>query len=385
MTTPSFDSCEVAIAGGGPVGAALALALHAEGVDTLLIEARPASATPAMVRPLALSHGSRLILERLGAWDALSDATPIERIHISQQGRFGRTVLDAAEASLPALGYVSDYSSVVAALDAAVEASGVRTIRGARVTAIAHDAASARVEYATSAGVADCIAALVAVADGSAVAADIGVRTTDYGQAAVTAIVGIERPHRNVAYERFTPAGPLALLPFGDAYALVWTVAAADAHALQHAPEDAFLMRLQDSFGERVGRFTRAASRAAQHLTLRVADEVACGRAVLIGNAAQALHPVAGQGFNLGLRDAWELALEVTRRGAGDRALPQAYASRRRIDRTGGIAFTDALVKIFSNDFFPLALARGAGLAIVDNVPAAKDFVARRMIFGSRG
>ena len=337
------------------------------------------------MRPLALSHGSRLILERLGAWDALSDATPIERIHISQRGRFGRTVLDAAEASLPALGYVSDYSSVVAALDAAVDASGVRTIRGARVTAIAHDAASARVEYATSAGVADCIAALVAVADGSAIAADIGVRTTDYGQAAVTAIVGVERPHRNVAYERFTPAGPLALLPFGDAYALVWTVAADEAHALQHTPEDVFLTRLRDCFGERVGRFTRADSRAAQHLALRVAEDVACGRAVLIGNAAQALHPVAGQGFNLGLRDAWELALEVTRRGAGDTGLPQAYASRRRIDRKGGIAFTDALVRIFSNDFLPLALARGVGLAIVDNLPPAKDFLARRMIFGSRG
>ena len=385
MSPASLDTCEVAIAGGGPVGAALALALHAEGVDTLLLEARPAAAPTTMVRPLALSHGSRLILERLGAWDALSGATPIERIHISQRGRFGRTVLDAAEASLPALGYVSDYARVVAALDAAVDASGVRTIRGARVTAIAHDASSARVEYATSAGVADCIAALVAVADGSAVAADIGVRTTDYGQAAVTAVVGVERPHRNVAYERFTPAGPLALLPFGDAYALVWTVAAGEAQALQHAPEEVFLMRLRDCFGERVGGFTRADSRAAQHLTLRVAEEVACGRAVLIGNAAQALHPVAGQGFNLGLRDAWELALEVTRRGARDTGLPQAYASRRRIDRRGGIAFTDALVRIFSNDFLPLALARGVGLAIVDSLPPAKNFLARRMIFGSRG
>jgi 2-octaprenyl-6-methoxyphenol hydroxylase len=388
MDSASRDTCEVAVVGGGPVGAALALSLHAAGVDTLLIEAREAAApvTPVtLVRPLALSYGSRLILERIGVWDRLSAATPIERIHISQRGRFGRTVLDAKEASLPALGYVADYASVVAALDSAVDRSGLKVVRGARVSAIAHDPVSARVEYMSATGVADCIASLVAVADGSALAADVGVRTTDYGQAAVTAIVETDAPHRNIAYERFTPEGPLALLPFGAAYAVVWTVAHEAADALVAAPAEAFLARLQERFGVRAGNLIRVTSRAAQHLKLRVAQSVTCGRAVLIGNAAQALHPVAGQGFNLGLRDAWELAVEVTRRGAADEGLPHAFASRRRIDRTGGIAFTDALVRIFSNDFGPLALARGAALALLDNLPLAKEFVARRMIFGSRG
>jgi 2-octaprenyl-6-methoxyphenol hydroxylase len=311
--------------------------------------------------------------------------TPIERIHISQRGRFGRTVLDAREAFLPALGYVSDYASIVAALDAAVDGAGIEVIRGARVTAIAHDAQSARIEYMAAGGVRDCIASLVAVADGSATAVDVGVRTIDYHQAGITAVVAIDRPHRNTAYERFTPEGPLALLPLGDAYALVWTVSHESAAVLVSAPTHEFLSQLQEKFGERVGRFTRVESRAAQHLTLRIAERLTCGRAVLIGNAAQALHPVAGQGFNLGLRDAWELAAEVRRRGASDVALPDAYAARRRIDRGGGIAFTDALVKIFSNDIAPLAHARGFGLAIVDNLPLVKTFVARRMIFGSRG
>jgi 2-octaprenyl-6-methoxyphenol hydroxylase len=253
------------------------------------------------------------------------------------------------------------------------------------VASIAHDASSAHVVYDLGSGSADCIASLVAVADGSAGAADVEVRTTDYGQAAVTAMVTIDGPHRNIAYERFTPEGPLALLPSGDAYAVVWTVPHATAADLVSAPHPEFIARLQERFGERAGRFLTASARAAQHLTLRVAERVACGRAVLIGNAAQALHPVAGQGFNLGLRDAWELAMETARRGASSPDLPAAYAARRRVDRTGGIAFTDALVRIFSNDVAMLAHARGAGLALLDNVPPLKDFVARRMIFGSRG
>jgi 2-octaprenyl-6-methoxyphenol hydroxylase len=380
--------CDVAIAGGGPVGAALALALHAAGVDVVLLEARepsPASA-PTPLRPLALSHGSRLIFERLGVWQALAahGVTPIERIHVSQRGRFGRAVLSAAEAKVSALGYVTNYSSLVAALDAAVSDSGVRVVRGARVTSIAHGETSARVEFESRAGLGDGVASLVAVADGSAATSDVEVRTTDYGQSAITAIVTTDAPHRNLAYERFTPDGPLALLPFGSAYALVWTVRADLAGDIASLAPQAFIARVQERFGERV-RFTGVDSRAVQHLTLRVAERVDWGRAVLIGNAAQALHPVAGQGFNLGLRDAWELAREIERRGAADARLPHAYAARRRIDRRGGIAFTDALIRIFSNDFGPLAHARGAGLALLDALPPAKDFVARRMIFGSRG
>lgn len=376
---------DVVVVGGGPVGAALALELHASGFSAALLEARVGAGPSAALRPLALSYGSRLIFERIGIWDALGAATPIERIHVSQRGRFGRALLTATQARLPALGYVTDYANVVATLDAAVDRAGLTVIRGARVTTLAHDSSSARVEFASAAGVEECVASLVVIADGSALAADVHVRTTDYHQSALTALVQTELPHRHTAYERFTPEGPIALLPFEHRYALVWTVHPADADELTRATEHAFLARLQDRFGERLGRFTEAGARAAHHLTLRVAERTTLGRAVLIGNAAQALHPVAGQGFNLGLRDAWELATEIRRRSPDAAQLPEAYRARRQIDRRGAIAFTDALVRIFSNDLALPGLARGVGLALLDSLPPAKEFVMRRMVFGSRG
>jgi 2-octaprenyl-6-methoxyphenol hydroxylase len=375
---------DVAVVGAGPVGSALALALTARGFSVIVLEAREGAAAATQFRPLALSYGSRLILERLGAWDRLQ-LTPIERIHVSQRGRFGRVRLTAAAAGVPALGYVTDYAALVALLEAAVAASAITVVRGARVTTLAHGADSARVEFAIATGADECIASIVAVADGSALAADVEVRTTDYGQSALTALVETEAPHRRTAYERFTPDGPIALLPFGQRYALVWTVPREAAGVLAGLDSAAFLAQLRQRFGERVGAFTSVAHRGAHNLTLRVAEDVSLGRAVLIGNAAQALHPVAGQGFNLGLRDAWELAEQIADRGPSDNQLPYSYRARRRIDRAGGIGFTDALIKTFSNDFTPLAIARGAGLALADNVPAVKDFIVRRMVFGSRG
>lgn len=376
---------DVVVTGGGPVGAAAALELHAAGLRVLLVESREASARPPGFRPLALSYGSRLILERLGVWGALTTATAIDRIHISQRGRFGRTVLRADEAGLPALGYVVDYAALLACLSRALSESGVLTLRGARVTSISHDRTSSRIEYDAGAAAGECLASVVAIADGTAEAAGLDVRVTDYGQSALTARVEADPPHAHTAYERFTPEGPVALLPCEGGYALVWTSAPERAEVLRNAPPADFLECLQQHFGDRAGRFTAVSARAAQPLALRVADETTCGRAALIGNAAQALHPVAGQGFNLGLRDAWELAAQIRQRGARDEALLQAYGARRRIDRAGGIAFTHALVKVFSNDIFPLALARGAGLALLDCLPPARNFVVRRMVFGSRG
>jgi 2-octaprenyl-6-methoxyphenol hydroxylase len=375
----------VVVVGGGPVGAAFALPLHASGLNVALLDSRDSTSRAVSLRPLALSYGSRLILERIGVWDALRAATPINRIHVSQRGGFGRVLLTASEAELPALGYVSDYATLVTALDAAVSRAALRVVGGARVTTLAHDASSARVEFMSEAGVDECIASLVVIADGSALAAQVDVRVTDYRQSAVTAFVSTELAHQNTAYERFTDQGPIALLPFDARYALVWTVDAAQADSLMQSTPLEFLARLQERFGERLGRFTEVSQHAVHHLTLRVAEDTSIGRAILIGNAAQALHPVAGQGFNLGLRDAWELAREIRRRSPQDAALPAAYRARRRIDRSGGIAFTNALVRIFSNDITVLAMARGAGLALLDNLPPVKQFVTRRMIFGSRG
>jgi 2-octaprenyl-6-methoxyphenol hydroxylase len=377
--------CDLAVIGGGPVGAALALEAARKHLRVQVLESREAGVRVSDTRPLALSYGSRLILEPSGVWAELEPATPIERIHVSQRGGFGRTEMTAREAGLPALGYVVDYAGLLARLDAALERSTVALMRGARVRSIAHDEASARVEFEREGVVGETVASVVALADGTAAAADVGVRTRDYGQAAITARLRMSRPHEGTAYERFTPEGPLALLPFGAGYALVWTLAPQAAEALCSAPEGTFLAALQNAFGDRAGRFLAVQDRRAHPLTLRMSERSTVGRMALVGNAAQSLHPVAGQGFNLGLRDAWELACEITARGADAPDVLAGYARRRRIDRTAGVAFTDGVARIFSNDNAALRALRGAGLTALDCVPLARDYLVRRMIFGARG
>jgi 2-octaprenyl-6-methoxyphenol hydroxylase len=378
---------DVLIAGGGPVGASLALALRGTGLVVGLLEPRAPRAAQADPRPVALSHGSRLILERLGVWEPLAPATPIRRIHVSQRGGFGRVELDATEARLPALGYVVDYGRLAVTLETALEAAdGCRVIRAA-VTGIHADANAAYAQFDAGRGPEQAATRLLAVADGGALAS-ARVQIRDYRQAAVTARVTCGTPHQNVAYERFTPEGPLALLPLGGMLALVWTTTPDSAQQLCALPEAGFLKRLQCAFGSRLGAFSSASVRAWFPLALKTTARIAEPRTVALGNAAQTLHPVAGQGFNLGLRDAWELA-EVVHSGSQDEigaAGPiRAYRERRRLDRGGGIWFTDALVRLFSNDIALLRLARGLGLAALGAVPPARDFVVRRMTFGTRG
>ncbi len=380
---PDYD---VLIAGGGPVGAALALALRG-GCSVALLEARAEGAMPSDPRPIALSHGSRLILERLGVWEALQPATPIARIHISQRGGFGQVELDAQEAGLPALGYVVDYSRLAGQLSKLLP--GVCDyFGGASVLTLGARPDAACVDYQLGTTASRATARLVAVADGGALAGVTQARTRDYHQVAVTAQVASARPHRNVAYERFTPEGPLALLPSGERLALVWSTAPARAQQLCMMPENEFLQNLQRAFGQRLGAFEATSPRASYPLTLKTAASLPMSRALALGNAAQTLHPVAGQGFNLGLRDAWELASTINaaaREEIGAPPMLAAYAARRRLDRGGGVWFTDILVRLFSNDIGPLKLARGLGLALLGVVPPAKNFVVRRMTFGARG
>jgi 2-octaprenyl-6-methoxyphenol hydroxylase len=389
---PDYD---LLIAGSGPVGTAAALAVRDCGltvglvgiprVEGAIVGSIPvASGDP---RPIALSHGSRLILERLGVWGELPSPTPIERIHVSQRGGFGRAMLDAGEARLPALGYVTDYSRLAAALAGTVErAGGCRLLRGT-VAAVSASPVEVVVRVDADSGTSEVSARLLAVADGGGLA--LGrVRMRDYGQSVVTSRVACEIPHRNVAYERFTPAGPLALLPMGERLALVWTTSPERALHLCEGPEPEFLRQLQDAFGRRLGAFSNAGARSIFPLTLKVTDRIAEQRVALLGNAAQTLHPVAGQGLNLGLRDAWEFAATLrgrAREEIGAARHLEAYRARRRLDRGGGIGFTDALVRVFSNDVAALRLARGVGLAALGAVPPARDFLVRRMTFGTRG
>jgi 2-octaprenyl-6-methoxyphenol hydroxylase len=382
LNTLDAESADAVIIGGGPVGSALALALQLAGWRVVLLEAHAAASSDA--RPLALSYGSRLILERLGVWPALEDrATPIRHIHVSQQGGFGRVGLEADEAGLPELGYVIDYSALAQALSRAAQASAADCRIAARVESWS-DGDPARVLY-EMAGVRRTLAApLLVVADGSGLAdAD----SVDYGQSALTARVVSERPHNNTAYERFTAQGPLALLPDGDGWALVWTTAPARARQLCDQEPAAFLAGLQKEFGSRAGGFKSVSGRATYPLRLRRAPRAPMAHAVLIGNAAQTLHPVAGQGFNLGLRDAWELAAHAREAtvATGSADWLRGYQARRQLDRGAGIGITHALVRIFSNEVPPLRIARGAGLTLLGCLPPLKNFLIRRMTFGARG
>lgn len=357
----------VHIIGGGPAGMALALALHRGGVASRIVDARPRGAARNDARILALSHGSRLSLEMLGVWQDIPH-TPITTIHVSHQGGLGRTVMRASEESVPALGYVLAAGDLAGALDQAISTAG-----------IAYQDGTPAPEQAQ---------ALLTVHAEGRIEDSENVRTRDYGQHAVICMAQPLAPQRGTAWERFTPAGPVALLPFNDKYAVVLTCPAADSEEIVALDEARFLALLQERFGPRV-TMTSVAQRRVYPLGLRVRRNPVGERAVWIGNAAQTLHPVAGQGFNLALRDIMELADTLTAvNGAtdpGDPALLARYAARRRLDRAGTIGLTDGLVRLFSNAIPPLLHVRGAALLALDLFPPARSFLARRMMFGARG
>ena len=369
---------DVLIAGGGPVGAMLALGLRGCGASVLQVRADAGAGD----RPIALSYGSRLLLEREGAWPTASP-TPISEIHVSQQGGFGRTLIRAADYDLPALGYVAAYSGILAWLSAAdTGRSGV----DGKVIDWKPSADHIEVRVArTAGGEALERARLLVLADGGP--AGLAEDGRDYGQHAVVAEVQTERAHRNIAWERFTRGGPIALLPYQNRYALVWSIEADAAQSLLAVPEAEFLLRLAAAFGRRLGPCLGASPRALFPLSLR-RQRVVEPRAIRVGNAAQTLHPVAGQGLNLGLRDAVvlaELIASAHPRELGSDAFLKHYTARRRLDRVAGICFTDALVRLFSNSSTALGMVRGAGLAFLDILPPARGVLPRRMIHGERG
>ena len=381
---------DVVIVGAGPVGTTLALALARGELDVVALDQRTSGTIARGDRSLALSHGARLIYERLGVWAAVAAApqavTPITAIDISQRGGFGVARLDADEHNLPALGYVVSYRALQAALDAALTSTVVRVEHGLVVTRVAATPAYACITGERDAATVSWTSRLAAIADGGGdVVAEIGRRRHDYGQVALVARVWMRKPHGGVAFERFTPDGPMALLPEGDHYGLVWTTAPERGDALVELPEPEFLQSLRESFGSRAGDFESVCDRRTFPLILDFADRVVANRVALVGNAAQALHPVAGQGFNLGVRDAWELAQELlatARDQIGAREGLAAYARRRRPDRWAGIAFTHGLLRAFGNDSLVLRWPRGLALTLLDALPPLKRSFTRAMLFG---
>ena len=385
--TESLDT-DILVLGAGPVGMtlalALALALADSGQRIHLLDRRPRGAWADDPRGLALSHGCRQLLERLDAWNAAA-GTLIKEIHVSQRGGFGRTMINASDYGTPALGYVMRYHVLAAALDARVPAT--QWLEPGQVATIATNDDGALVTITRGDVTQQITAKLVVHAEGTP-QNDPDVSVSDYGQHAVIAEVRPATPHGNRAWERFTPDGPLALLPIGEDYSVVFTVPPAKAARLLALGDDEFLAALRTQFGTRLD-FVRTGPRAAYPLALRVRRHITQPRQVWVGNAAQTLHPVSGQGFNLGLRDAWELAEKLLdgleqQPDAGHPTALAAYARGRQTDRRGSMAFTDGIVRLFSNDIPPLRLARGLGLLALDLAPPLRHFVAKRMIWGAR-
>ncbi len=390
MTTDHYD---IVIIGGGPVGMALALALRDTGVSNLLLEARGLPEKDEDPRPLALSYGSRLILHRLGVWGELTQKTPITTIHISNRGSFGQTVLTPDDAGVPALGFVVNYHDLFCSMHKKLTEKKADYIAGAIVTRLDTDENSGYVYFDYQGKEEKISAKLLILADGGQLAKqmpDITYQTYDYQQWAIVANIQAEKKQTGIAYERFTTDGPVALLPSGDDFALVWTVSPEAVAEITTLNDADFLIRLHQHFGDRLGKFINVGKRSAFPLVLKYATPATTQRVALIGNAAQTLHPVAGQGFNLGLRDAYELACEIinTQSAAlkiGTPAMLSRYRQRRHIDSNAGRLFTDSLIKLFSNENKILKYACGAGLSTLNCIPPLKKFVARRMIFGARG
>ena len=373
---------DVLIVGAGPVGVTLALALAKSPLRVLLLDRQADGAWRKDPRALALSHGSRQLLERLDAWNAPA-GTAIRRIHVSQRGGFGSTQIDAADYAIPALGYVMRYRDLLAGLYAQLPPE--RLIAPATVTRIEATAETATVTVDASEKQQRIVARLVVHAEGTP-ADDPGVAVRDYGQHAIVCEVTPAAAHENRAWERFTPDGPLALLPVDKGYAVVLTMAPDKAARILELSDGEFLTTLNRQFGGRL-ELVATGPRAAFPLALRLRRRLTAERQVWLGNTAQTLHPVSGQGFNLGLRDAWELAetlLDTAPVDPGQAAPLAAYALRRQPDRLGSAVFTDGIVRLFSNDIPPLKALRGLGLFALDLAPPLRHFVARRMIWGAR-
>lgn len=390
MTDTSAQRYDVAISGGGLVGATLALALAELGLAVILIEASPFG-TPGQPsfddRTTALSNGSRRIFAALGVWQLLErEATAIRRIHISDRGRFGFARISAEEQGLSALGFVVVNRAIGAALWRRLEQTSVRILAPARVRSMQRVGGCQRIECDLGAqGSAFVEAKLAVAADGaqSVLRESAGIRanTWSYQQTALVTNVLTQRFHDHVAYERFTPAGPLALLPMSEGrLGLIWTFTPDVAETLAKASDAEFIARLQEAFGFRLGRFMKVGARQLYPLALTRADEHVADRLAIVGNAAQTLHPIAGQGFNLGLRDAASLA-EVLAEGRaarretfdpGDALLLQRYREWRAADRSNIVRFTDGLVRLFTQPFAPVKVLRDLGMLAFDLVPAAK-------------
>jgi 2-octaprenyl-6-methoxyphenol hydroxylase len=382
---------DLLIVGGGLAGNCLALALKNSGLRIAIIEANSREHlhhSPAGDRALALASGTVMMLEQLNIWQGISHAaTPIKHIHISDRGHFGKTRLSAEKEHVDALGYVITARDIETYVANLVTEAGITLIIPARVVGLMSGDNEVCVSLKQGNESLTVSANLLVGADGGLSSVrqllDIPQQITEYGQTAIVTTVKSSLTNNNTAFERFTSSGPLALLPVAkNQCAVVWTRTTQDAEELMTSSDSDFLATLQHCFGFKLGELSLSAPRRAFPLSLIRAEAMVSGRAVIIGNAAHQLHPVAGQGFNLGLRDVVKLAEMLTEqselnRDIGETKLLQAYAASRKKDHDLTIGFTDTVVKIFSNEWLSLALVRNMGLTLLDHIPAVKKLLTR--------
>ena len=409
--------CDVLIVGGGAVGSALACALAELPLDVVLVEAnevRTLEQPSFDQRVTALANGSQQILAGLGLWPALKGYTePIRSIHVSERGRFGAARIDAAEEGVHALGFTIENQTLGRVFwERLAKAPRFRCLAPAKVTALAMDEQGASATVERRDGGATVRARLVVAADGARSvlrqALGVAVDEHDYEQCAVIFNLGTEAPLAGRAFERFTKRGPIAMLPLtGGRAAVIWTLPAADARGVAELPDDRFREELQTAFGYRLGRITRVGARHLHALARIAAEEQHRGRTLFVGDAAMRLHPVAGQGFNLALRDIATLAeviadsmeIRVDKLGSDPGARPgsdpgvrplaiprdigavgvlERYREWRAADQRRVLRFTHGLVSLFGESGPGLGIGRGLGLMAFDLVPGAKRVLSRQ-------
>ena len=380
---------DLIIVGAGLAGNCLALALKDSGLNIAIVEASSREQlrdSPAGDRALALAAGTVELLQSMGAWKGLADkATAIKNIHISDRGHFGKTRLSSAENGVSALGYVIAARDIETHLTDLLAQTATTCFYETRVAGLMSGTDAVNVSLKQHNQSLNLTAQLLVGADGGQSTVrkllDIPQQITEYGQTALVTTVQAALPHQNTAYERFTEQGPLAFLPVsGRNISVVWTRKHEQAEALMASGETDFLAELQDCFGYRLGALKLVAPRRAFPLSLIRAESMVSGRTVIIGNAVHQLHPVAGQGFNLGIRDVAELAERLLNQQSnqldiGDADFLNAYVKQRLDDHKKTIGFTNNLVHIFSNDWLPVAALRNTGLTLLDHLPFAKKIL----------
>ena len=385
-----MKNSEYLIVGAGPVGLVFSLFLAKHNQNSHLLESRKKNDSHSDGRALALSYGTKLILEDLGIWSSLEKKiSEIKDIHTSQKNSFGRTLLSASQYNLPALGYIVSYGALSKVLEEAVNQSPkIKITYEFEVSAIKNEK-DRSILYGGNKDLA-IEAPLLVLADGGKnttdLIEDLKKKETSYNHTALVTKVTSEIPPNKIAYERFTSMGPIALLPNGPKeFSLVWTGKDEDIQALAKAPKKLFLEKLHEHFGDRVGKFLDSDNFITFPLKKIILEEFPKNRMVVIGNSAQTMHPVAGQGFNTGIRDAYDLSKLINESEpsqVGSECFINQYYALRKSETKKTLFFTDSLVNIFSNDLVGLSLTRGISLSLLDNLKPAKNFLVDKMSFG---